>query len=316
MTNIIIKYSWISKVVILPALLTFSLLSIAQENIVIGDSLALNSETLDVKGRGKMFTKGTAIQFGDFTIVSARTISGSTRETEEIDSLFNQVPKTTKEFETRNKFSFVLCDKTNDTAKVTAVSSYTTNELQNETQLSARSTLSVNEVLKGSYRLSAFINTNRDSTDTWALIIEITDQEGMVDSLRKPVLAPVEYTLSLRKGVRLKKITEKNKEVKLPVGLEAYDGFLTNGERNIGLSPVSSDKGKKSLLPAAGFEFFENIEPIGAVQYFGGGLLGLIKRNRVWIKTGEDSQIRIILAAAMCVILFNNEAIGKVKVKP
>ena len=80
--------------------------------------------------------------------------------------------------------------------------------------------------------------------------------------------------------------------------------FLTNGERKIFLSPASSNKngGDKRSLPALGYESIEKGQSLSAVQYYGGGLLGLNK-NIVWLSKSSDEKMKLILAAASTAIL-------------
>jgi len=299
-------------------LLGFTMLSQAQKNIIICDSLTLNAERQEVKGRGKAFTDGSNFEFGDFKIISPKNVVYNEKQKEKIDSFFNKLPQTRTEFETLKKFSFKLCNKTNDTVIIAGTSSLLNNNtLEKTSQLSASTSIKISEVLKTAYRLSVFINSNVNFKDTWVLNMEITDQGNMVDSLRKPLFAPIEYRLSLKNGFKRIKNTETNSDSILPVGLKAYDAFLTNGERNILLlRRVSSDKNKLTRLPAMGFEFIENNIPLCAVQYFGGGILGTFNKNYVWIDKNIEPEMKIILAAAMSAIMFDNESILKSRDQP
>ena len=51
-----------------------------------------------------------------------------------------------------------------------------------------------------------------------------------------------------------------------------------------------------------GYEFTEAGKPLSAVQYYGGGLLGMNKIF-VWLHPNNDDQTKLILAGAMTAIL-------------
>jgi hypothetical protein len=85
---------------------------------------------------------------------------------------------------------------------------------------------------------------------------------------------------------------------------ENYEAFLTDGSRKIFIFPVSSNKngGDKRSQPALGYEFTENGQSLCALQYYGGGMLGMNK-NVVWIRKDGDEKMKLILAAAATAIL-------------
>lgn len=84
---------------------------------------------------------------------------------------------------------------------------------------------------------------------------------------------------------------------------EKYATFLTNRERHIQLIPVIASKSTFNKLgfPAMGFEFVENGQAIGALQYYS-IYLGKAT-NMVWIDKRLDEEMKLILAAAMTSIL-------------
>ncbi len=86
--------------------------------------------------------------------------------------------------------------------------------------------------------------------------------------------------------------------------LDKYDAFLTNGERKIFVIPVTSNKngGDSRSFPAQGYEFVENGQSLGAVQYYGGGALGMNK-NIVWIGNSLNEKMKLVLAAAAAALL-------------
>jgi hypothetical protein len=89
---------------------------------------------------------------------------------------------------------------------------------------------------------------------------------------------------------------------------DKYATFLTNKDRTILLTPVVASKSTfdKVGFPAMGFEFVENGQSIGALQYFSIALGEAA--NMVWIDTRMDDKMKLILAAAMTSILqFKNQ---------
>ena len=69
-------------------------------------------------------------------------------------------------------------------------------------------------------------------------------------------------------------------------------------------TPASSNKngGDTRSYPALGYEFIENGQSLSALQYYGGGMMGLNK-NIVWIHNSLDEKVKLILAAASTAIL-------------
>ena len=77
------------------------------------------------------------------------------------------------------------------------------------------------------------------------------------------------------------------------------EAFLRNAEQIINIISISSNKnGNDSrMLPALGYEFVENGQSLCAMQYYGGGAMGYNK-NIVWLKSGLEPRMKLILAAA------------------
>lgn len=171
---------------------------------------------------------------------------------------------TKTESKTTQKFAFTLSKKTGDFANVNAANNIEIKVLQ-ETELFAGFYIGDDELLLNSRNFTAFININQDTTETWTLYMNIT------------------------------------------TGSTVNDGgtaFLTNGERKIFIISTSSNKNgtDSRKFPALGYEFFENEQPVCALQYFGGGAFGMNK-NIVWIHDNLDSKMKLILAAAMTSLL-------------
>jgi hypothetical protein len=229
----------------------------AQKEIIIDDSLAANAVKQNVKMGSQGFGKIWKFHFGDYAVVSSKM--GWTT-TSSKSNLFN----TKTESKTTEKFSFIMTNKGNDSARVNAANNIKVQALQ-ALQLLPNFYWGTNEVLSESDNFSAYININGDTTETWGLFMNIV--RG-----------------STAKG--------------------SYEAFLSNGPRRIILFAASSDKegapGKP--LPALGYKFVENETSLGALQYLGGGMLGYNK-NIIWIDDRLDEKSKLILAAAMTAIM-------------
>lgn len=246
------------RIYILCLLLLIAKITEAQKDIIISDSLAANSEKLNVKMGTQWMGKIWKFHFGDYAVVSSK-MGWTTTSTK--GNLFN----TKTENKSTEKFSFVLVNKkTNDSAKVNAANNIVVQSLK-EIEILPHFSWGSNELLQESRNFSAFITVNGDTSETWALFMNVT------------------------RG--------KNNE-------GSYDAFLTNGERKILLSSTSSNKngGDKRSLPALGYESIENGQSLSALQYYGGGLLGMNK-NIVWIGNNSNEKMKLILAAASTAIL-------------
>ena len=56
------------------------------------------------------------------------------------------------------------------------------------------------------------------------------------------------------------------------------------------------------MLPARGYQFREGEQTLSAIQYLGGGMLGMNK-SIVWLHKGLDEDTKLVLAAAMTALL-------------
>jgi hypothetical protein len=167
---------------------------------------------------------------------------------------------TKTESKATQKFAFTISDKTGDSAKVNAATDIEVKTLQ-ETELFPFWIVGENEILLNSHNFTAFININQDTSEIWSLFMNVTLGSTVED--------------------------------------DGY-AFLSNGRRKIFINSVSSNRNefKSQMLPALGYEFVENEEPLCALQYYGGGAFGMNK-NIVWIHNRLDSKMKLILAAAM-----------------
>lgn len=231
--------------------------SIAQKNIVISDSLAANAEKLPVKTGNAWPWKVYNFSFGDYAITSSKAGWGT-------GTSKSNLLGTKSQSKSSQKFSFVLTNKTTDSASVDAAYRYTLRELH-QTGLFPVFLLAKDELLEESNTFTAFITLNGDTSTTWALFI--------IDASGSSV---------------------ENK----------YEAFLTNRERTINLTATSADKntGKNHVMSAQGFEFTENGQSLCALQYLGGGMLGVNKKV-IWMHKALEAKMKLILAAAMTAVM-------------
>lgn len=233
------------------------------KELVISKDLAENSEMLKVKMGAQWMGKIWKFKFGDYAVVDSKM---GWKKVKTKSNLLN----TKSEVNSDQKFSFVLTNKTNDSAIVNAAENISVEQLQSF-ELFPNFYLGSDELLKDSRNFSAFISATSNQEETWALVI---------------------------KNTRGSEVAHEN------------EAFLTNGERLIKIIPVSSKKDTKNRnelgmilnLPAMGYEFIENNQSQCAMQYYAGGVLGMNK-NIIWLKSDLDSRMKLIYAAAMTAIM-------------
>ncbi len=240
-----------------------------RKDIIISDDLTATAEVFKVKMKTQRWGKIWDFKFGDYAVVKSKL--GWTVTTGNAN-LFG----TKTESKTKNKFSFVLCNNTLDSAFVNAVNEIIVKERHSfniyssthskisgssSTTHSSKINLGSDELLMSTNLFSSFITTSSNKNDVWVLYLEQTDGHEL------------QYK---------------------------YEGVLRNEDRIIKIIPVSSNKkGTDSrMIPAFGFEFIENEQSLCAVQYFGGGVFGFNKKI-VWIKSELEPRMKLILSAAM-----------------
>jgi hypothetical protein len=230
-----------------------SLTQAQPENIIISDDLAASAEGLKVKIGAQTFGKIYKFKFGEYTVVQSKM--GWT-VTSEKSNLFN----TKTESKTENKFSFVLSNKSSDSAFVNAMSNIEVKELQSM-ELFPNLYFGEDELSGFSDLFLSFITTSDNKDENWVL--------HMAETYGSDV---------------------ENRFV----------ASLSNGVLTINIIPASSNKNgdDSRMFPALGYEFVLNEQSIGAMQYYGGGALGYNK-NIVWLKSELEPEMKLVLAAAM-----------------
>lgn len=163
---------------------------------------------------------------------------------------------------TTQRFSFALTGNATDSAAVEAASNMKAQWTQS-LELGNGWSLGKDELVQESYNFTALITVNHDTTASWALFMGVT---GSADSLGNP------------------------------------GDLLTKGARKIRVVLASSNSNAHDLsgLPALGYQFLEDGQSLGAVQYFSGAFGN---PYRVWMLRTLDAPTGLVLAAAMTALL-------------
>jgi hypothetical protein len=257
------------KLYIFFLLFVISEFTIAQNNLIINDSLEAKSEKLKVKMGSQMMGKTWKFSFGNYAVTSSKN-SIQKESTKTNNWLF----PTKSETKSDAKFSFTLENKTTETANVNAIINRVTESKTKYNGLGIEKTVGEddtsvyitqeNQIAKDLTVFESLITTSGDTSAVWHLIFrfETTNTQA-----------------------------------------EHNETYLTDGKRKITIYPISSaKKGEQAQLPALGYEFVENGKALCALQYYGGGLFGMNK-NIIWLDKTLTPRMSLILAAAMTSIL-------------
>ncbi len=247
------------KAMLITSLSYLPLCMFAQKDIVISDSLNANADKMNVKMGTQWMGKIWKFRFGDYAVVSSKMGWATTSSK---SNFFNS----RTESKSTQKFSFTMSGGTADIASVNAADNIQVKEL-NQIEVLPHFSLGNNELLKESNNFTAYITINDDSTDTWAILMNVL----------------------------------RGTEVK---GNYSYEEFMTNGTRKIFFVRVTSNKNgdDKRNIPAVGYELMENGQALGALQFYGGGMMGANK-NIIWINRNLDPKMKLLMAAAMTAVL-------------
>jgi hypothetical protein len=162
-----------------------------------------------------------------------------------------------------HEFSFELKGSAAEVANVRAIEKVETKELE-EWVLSSHFSIGEDELLLQVNNFTALISLSMDTSNVWTLIMT----------------------------------TYKGKQVEPSHEPQA---LLTNGKRRIYLNPITSVDDKRPLL-ALGYELREENRSHAALQFYGGGMMGLNK-NIIWLPRNEDPSMKLILAATLSTVL-------------
>jgi hypothetical protein len=246
--------------------LTLAALAQTQTTIVISSGLSSRVDQLPVKVGTAWMGKIYKIKFGEYYVGESKM--GWTITTQKAGILNRKTESSSKQ-----KFSFELNGSSTEIALVNAVSSMDTEALR-EWTITSYSTSQVQvsldtdtELLLQSNSFSAIITIDNDTTAIWTLIMT-TFSGSKTDGHYVPIAQ------------------------------------LSNGTRKIALVPVTSnDNGQDSRkIPALGYELMENGHGIAALQFYGGGTMGMNK-NIVWLPRDEEPKMKLLLAAALTAVL-------------
>lgn len=245
--------------------------SSAPKHILISDSLLAKADQWNVK-RGDRWVGMNHWGFGEYKVVASKTgwTTGGT------DTNFF---KTKTMSHSENKFSFVMSNKTADSAFVNAAHQII--ERSNPGLKVGRDVHvgGTGQTVETDHFIAS-IAIGRDTTERWELFVgdtEVSDSYGDRDDLAR------------------------------------HTSILVHGDRRIALAPVFSRKlaekpsfgsglAMQFRPPAMGYEFIEDGRSLCAVEYFSSGISGMYK-NTVWMDMSADPRLRLVLAAAMTSVL-------------
>ena len=138
----------------------------AQKTILISDTLVANGDKLKVNNPAQWMGRIAGWRFGDYAVATSK--QGPVKTTTRQHFFSSKMDSSTSE-----KFSFVLTNKTSDSAMVDAARNSSAQVLRS-LQLGNGWSLGADEVVRESENLAAFITINRDTSDTWAFIVGVT----------------------------------------------------------------------------------------------------------------------------------------------
>ncbi|MCY1720714.1 hypothetical protein OU798_10190 [Prolixibacteraceae bacterium Z1-6] len=171
---------------------------------------------------------------------------------------------TRQEVKAKSNFSFVMADNADNRATIHAFVDQEIRETR-EQKLIAFFYTGEDELLLNKHNFSATIFLNKDTANLWLLFMNRETGSRSENTGR---------------------------------------AFLTNGERKILILSASSDKNgtDSRKIPARGYELVENDRALSALQYYGGGVLGLNK-GLVWIDKQLEPPQKLVLSSAMTALL-------------
>ncbi|WP_167611423.1 hypothetical protein [Maribellus sediminis] len=229
-----------------------------QNDIIIDKDLEAHSKPLKIKLGTQTFSKMAKYKFGDYAVVEGKvgwttTTGGS--------NLF----ETKAESQTKNKFSFIMADKTSNTATLNAAYNLKI-KAKMEQEVFPLFYVGEDELLLSEENFTAALFLNKDTSNLWLLVMKKSFGTQSED----------------------------------PGG-----AFLTSRERKILIVSASSNMPnavQQRMLPARGYQFMEGETVLSAMQYLGAGALGMNKCY-VWLRDELDSETKLVLSAAMTALL-------------
>ncbi len=147
-------------------LLTAPSVTAAQKTILINDTLAANADKLKVNNPAQWAGRIAGWRFGDYAVATSKR---GPVDTETNQNFFN----TKVDSSTSEQFSFVLTNKTPDSAMVDAAR-YGTVRLLRSFPLGNGWSIGTDSVVSESVNFAAYMTINRDTSDTWAFFLGVT----------------------------------------------------------------------------------------------------------------------------------------------
>ena len=136
----------------------------AQKVILISDTLTANADKLKVNNPAQSTGRIAGWRFGDYAVATSKQgpVKSTTRQN------FNSK----RDSSTSETFSFVLTNKTTDSALVNAARKSTVKLVRGSERQGWN--IGADEVVRESDSLAAFITINGDTSDTWSLFVGMT----------------------------------------------------------------------------------------------------------------------------------------------
>lgn len=147
----------LTKIFILFCLLLLVKTTEAQKEIIISDDLTANAIKLNVKMGAQTMGKIWNFRFGDYAVASSKMGWATTKGS---SNLLN----TKTETKSSGKFSFVLVNKSNDSAEVNAAKNIDMQSLRG-IKILDNFFIGNDELLRESLNFSAFITNNSDTSE-------------------------------------------------------------------------------------------------------------------------------------------------------
>jgi hypothetical protein len=143
--------------------------SAAQKTIIIGDSLAANSDRLKVNNPAQWSGRVAGWRFGDYAVASSKRGEAKTTTNQNLLD-------TKSQSHTTERFRFVLTNKTTDSAMVDALRNSDVDSLKGF-QLGGGWSIGREAVVE-SGNFSAIVTINGDTTDQWGLSLGVGADSG------------------------------------------------------------------------------------------------------------------------------------------
>lgn len=242
-----------------------------QNNLVSRDSVLMNSEKFEIQMNTKSFNELSTISFGDYFVENGSNKIRS--ESSKPNRWFFATKLTNKH---TSGYSFLFKSKSNEKATV-EVSFVRTNFYKKQFEINVSFVI----------RSSSYNDTSvdQDEADESMLFVGETynfDADISINDAKNDI-----WHLEIKK----EKIGGNDKK------------SLVNGDRKIEILSINDNKDiPNNRFPAVGYEFYENGNLLGSLQYDSDDSTG-INKSTIWIDKSLSSQMKFILTASMTSII-------------